>query len=230
MESYNVIIIDDERLAIDVIAQYISMFPKLKVVGQFQSPSEAFSFLNNNEVDLVFTDIAMPNISGLELVKMYKGNAQFVMTTSYTQYAVESFELNVVDYLLKPISLDRFSKTIYRFEEGYRISFDTQASFFVKDGDEFVKVIIDKIDYIEGMKDYAKIYSGNNFHMVLKTLKYFEQFLEDSQFIRVHKSYIIPLNKILQFDGRYVIIDENRIPVGPSYRTKLKDYLNQRKI
>jgi len=206
------------------------MFTNYKVIGKFQSPKLAFSFLNNNPVDLVFTDIAMPNISGLDIVKMYNGQAQFVVTTSYSEYAIESFELNVIDYLLKPIAIDRFSKTLKRFEESTKVIFNNQSSFFIKDGEDFVKVTIDQIDYIEGMKDYAKIRCGNNYHLVLKTLKYFESFLEEYNFIRIHKSYVIPTDKIIQFDGRFIIINNNKIPVGPSYRAKVKEYLMNRKI
>jgi len=230
MGKHNVIIIDDEKLAIDVIDQYLSMYPNYAVVGKFIDPVEAISFINNNSVDLVLTDIAMPIVSGLDIVKMYSGKIRFVMTTSFSEYAIESFDLDVIDYLLKPIAIDRFSKALQRFEKSYQYNHQTESSFFVKDGEEFVKVNIDQIDYIEGMKDYAKIHCGKNFHMVLKTLKYFESFLKDQNFIRVHKSFIIPLDRILQYDGRHIIISDNKIPVGPSYRVQLKEFLNNRKI
>lgn len=230
MKKYSVVIIDDEQLAIDIIVHYLFMFPKYQIAETFTNPIEAVSYLKRSKVDLVFTDIGMPNISGIDLVKILGHSTKFVMTTSFSEYALESFELNVVDYLLKPIALDRFSKTISHFEAS---EFDDKTkidSFFVKDGDEFIKVFIEKIDYIEGMKDYAKIVCGNNYYMVLKTLKSLEEFLKPHGFQRIHKSFIVSLKKIIQSNSRCVLINTHEVPIGPAYREKLKLFLNNRKI
>ena len=185
-----------------------------------------------SQIDIVFTDIAMPEISGIELVKLYKGNTRFIMTTSYSEYAVESFELEVVDYLLKPISFERFTKAITRFEDFKKndIKNTLEPSFFIKEGDEFIKILVKDIDYIEGLKDYAKIVTGTNYCLALKTLKSIEVDLNSYQFIRIHKSYIVPLGKISQYNGKCVLINNFEIPVGNRYREVLKTYLNKNKL
>lgn len=230
MKNYKVVVIDDELLAIDVITHYFSVFPNYVVLKTFTNPVEAVSFLKMNNVDLVFTDIAMPNISGIDLVKLLKDTTKFVMTTSFSEFALESFELNVVDYLLKPVSLERFSKTLKHFESSDKLETEREQSFFVKDGDEFIKVFIEKIDYIEGMKDYAKIICGNKYYMVLKTLKALEEFLKPYDFQRIHKSFIVPLKKIDQSNNRCVLVNNKEIPLGPAYRERLKEYLNKHKL
>ncbi|AUC84284.1 DNA-binding response regulator [Polaribacter sp. ALD11] len=233
---YTVIIIDDEPLAIDVLTHYLKRFNNYKVAHTFTNPTEAFKYLNSNSIDLVFTDIAMPQISGIELVTMCKKHeSKFILTTSYSEYAVESFDLDVVDYLLKPISLSRFNKAIERFEERVTKkesspSSINKSSFFIKEGDEFIKIKIADIDYIEGMKDYAKIVTGNNFCMALKTLKSIEKLLESKQFLRIHKSFIVPLQKITQYNGKSVLINTHEVPVGNSYRSTLKTYLENNKL
>jgi DNA-binding LytR/AlgR family response regulator len=235
MKKYTIVIIDDEPLAIDVLTHYIARFPEFEIVKTFTSAVEAFKYINEHTVDLVFTDIAMPQISGVELVKLVNKNTQFVMVTSYTDYAIESFELHVIDYLLKPVSFERFAKTITRFNAinqgltSNENSFE-KPSFFIKEGDEFVKVFVEDIDYIEGMKDYAKIVSGKNYYLALKTLKSIEEKLRDFDFIRVHKSYIIPLKKIAQYNSKSVLINSHQIPVGNSYRNYLKKYFEENKL
>lgn len=233
MNLYKAIIIDDESLAIDVITHHLNQFPNFEVLGAFTNSVEAFKFLKEgHKVDLVFTDIAMPEISGIELVKFYKANTKFIITTSFSQYAVESFDLEVVDYLLKPISFERFCKSIARFEslanmDGKNI---LEPSFFVKEGDEFIKILIKDIDYIEGLKDYVKIITGKNYCLALKSLKSIEEILAPYQFMRIHKSYIVPLVKISQYNGKCVIINNSEIPVGNSYKENLKAYLNKNKL
>jgi DNA-binding LytR/AlgR family response regulator len=235
MEKYTTIIIDDEPLAIDVLECYLERFQEFEIVKTFTDSTEAFKFLNSNTIDLVFTDIAMPQISGTELVKLTQHKTQFVMVTSYSNYAIESFELNVVDYLLKPVSFERFTKTIKRFESNKR-HIETnhneliKPSFYIKEGDEFVKVLVEDIDYIEGMKDYAKIVCGKNYCLALKTLKAIEEKLNGFDFIRIHKSFIIPLKKVSQYNSKCVLINSHEIPVGSSYRNDLKKYLENNKL
>ena len=233
MNLYKAIIIDDEYLAIDVIVHYLQRFANFEVVRTFTSSVEAFNFLKEgHQIDIAFTDIAMPEISGVELVKLSIGSTMFVMTTSYSEYAVQSFDLEVIDYLLKPISFERFAKTINRFEN-LREKGDKQdltSSFFIKEGDEFIKILIKDIDYIEGLKDYAKIVTGNNYALVLKTLKSIETILSPHNFMRIHKSYIVPLGKINQYNGRCVFINNAEIPVGSTYREALMIYLNNNKL
>lgn len=234
MTTYKTILIDDEELALDVLEHYLKRFSNFEVTQTFTNSVEAFKYLNDHTVDLVFTDIAMPQISGTELVKLTQNNSKFVMVTSFTEYAIESFDLDVIDYLLKPVSFERFSKTIERFENTVSLNkintFKTEPSFFIKEGDEFIKVLVKDIDYIEGMKDYAKIVNGNNFYLALKTLKSIEKSLNTHGFMRIHKSYIIPLHKITQYNGKCVLIDQHEVPVGSRYREALKEYLTEHKL
>lgn len=233
MNRYKAIIIDDESLAIDVISHHLQRFSNFEVVGAFTDSVAAFNFLKGGEqVDVVFTDIAMPEISGIELVKLYQAHTRFIMTTSFSQYAVESFDLAVIDYLLKPISFERFCKAMSRFEDAARLAapHTQEPSFFVKDGDEFIKIMVKDIDYIEGLKDYVKIITGKNYSLALKSLKSIEEVLGPYQFMRIHKSYVVPLNKIGQYNGKCVLINHTEIPVGSSYREALKVYLNKNKL
>lgn len=233
MNLYKAIIIDDEPLAIDVITHHLKRFSNFEVVKTFTDSVEAFNFLKGGDkVDVVFTDIAMPEISGIELVKLYNANTKFIMTTSFSEYAVESFDLEVVDYLLKPISFERFCKAISRFESSANVEGQNnlEPSFFVKEGDEFIKILVKDIDYIEGLKDYVKIITGKNYCLALKSLKSIEEVLGSYQFLRIHKSYVVPLAKISQYNGKCVIINNSEIPVGSSYRETLKVYLNKNKL
>lgn len=235
MTKYTTIIIDDEPLAIDVLVHYLKRFPEFEIVKSFANSVEAFKFLNDNTIDLVFTDIAMPQISGTELVKLAQNKTQFVMVTSYSDYAIESFELNVIDYLLKPVSFERFTKTIERIKTSKltvnsKENVSINPSFYIKEGEEFVKVLVEDIDYIEGMKDYAKIVCGKNYYLALKTLKSIQETLAPFNFIRIHKSFIIPLKKVSQYNSKCVLINTHEIPVGSSYRNHLKKYLEENKL
>lgn len=235
MNQYSVIIIDDEQLGIDVLKNYIQRYSQFELSGTFTDPIEALSFLKQHQVDLVFTDIAMPYISGIDLVKLVKSKTKFILVTSYSEYAIESFDLDVVDYLLKPVYFERFAKSVERFDGQIKdVSSNTlpqiRPSFFIKEGDEYVKIFVDEIDYIEGMRDYAKIICGNNYYMALKTLKSIQEILQAYNFIRVHKSFIVPLDKIIQFTGRYILIGKHQVPVGSSYREILMKYLNDNRL
>lgn len=228
MNPYQVVLIDDEPLALDVLKHYLSSFDRFEIAQSFSDALAAFKYLQTNRVDLVFCDIAMPELSGTELIKALGKELSFVMVTSYSQYAIECFELNVVDYLLKPIPFERFSKTLQRFENQQQPTGkpDVSEAVFVKDGEDFIKIYLDDIDYFQGMKDYVKIVVGKQHQLALKTLKAIEEELEPKGFIRIHKSYIIPLRKINHYNGKDVIVNDQVIPVGASYRQRLKHYLD----
>jgi len=229
---YKVIIIDDEQLAIDILANYISRYTYFELVESFTNPIEAVAFLNSNKIDLVLSDINMPDILGTDIVRILKNKTKFIMVTSHSEYAIESFELEVIDYLLKPVSFERFNKAIQRFEKDSKQDDTTnqRAAFFIKEGYEYNKIFIDEIDYIEGLKDYVKIHYNDKFSLALKTLKSLESQLESHSFMRIHKSYIVPLKKIEQFNSRQIIINTNKIPVGASYRDKIVTYLEKQKL
>jgi len=229
---YKVIIIDDEQLAIDVLTNYISRYTNFELVESFTNPIEAVAFLNSNSVDLVLSDINMPDILGTDIVRLIHNKTKFIMVTSHSEYAIESFELEVIDYLLKPVSFERFNRAIQRFEKDAKKDDNTnqRAAFFIKEGYEYNKIFIDEINYIEGLKDYVKIHCGDKLSLVLKTLKSLESQLEPYGFMRIHKSYIVPLKKIEQFNSRHLIINGNKIPVGASYRDKVIKYLEGQKL
>lgn len=227
--KYKVVIIDDEQLAINIIKNYLSKFSNFELIETFNDPLDALSFIASNEIDLVFSDIAMPNLTGVSLAKQVKNQVDFILVTAYSEFAIESFEIDVLDYVLKPLSFERFSLSINRFlnKRNKNITntndaFSDNKSFFVKDGDEYMKILVDDIEYIEGMKDYSKISCGKNYYMVLKSLKHFEEVLKQYLFIRIHKSFIVPINKIIQFNGRSVIVNQKSLPVGLTYKSNLK--------
>ncbi len=229
--KHRVIIIDDEQWAIDVINHHLSLFDKYEVIETFRDPTSAMDYIRGNSVELVFSDIAMPKITGLELVKILGSKVKFIITTSYAEHAVESFDLSVVDYLLKPISLERFQRAIERYEETMAKQSEVPENyFFVKDGDEYIKIIISEIEYIEGQKDYAKIVLSKGHILVLKTLKSLSERLSQHGFLRIHKSYIINASKILQFNSKSALLKDHQLPVGSSYREVVKAYMEKSKL
>jgi DNA-binding LytR/AlgR family response regulator len=232
MTTYTVVIIDDEQLAIDVIKTYLARFPQFELLETFTDPEDAFGYMMTHHVDLVFADIQMPNMSGVELAKTSRSYTKFIMVTSHSEYAIESFELDVIDYLLKPASFERFSLAIDRFMKyaSHVLQIDRRPSFFIKEGPEYTKVYIQDIDYVESSKDYAKLYCGKNYYVVLKTLKSLEKTLERFNFIRIHKSFMVPLEKISQYNGRVVIVNSHAIQVGSKYREHVVEYLNKKKM
>lgn len=226
---YQTIIVDDEPLALDVLSHYLSLFPNYELKGTFTNPTDAVWYINEHPMDLVFSDIEMPNLSGLQLVQLNKNKTCFIMTTAFSQYAIRSFELQVVDYLLKPISLERFSEAIKNFENHVQGTPERESAapcFFVKDGHQYLKIVVEDIEYLESMKDYVQIVCTNSQHLVLRRMKAMEQLLAPYDFLRVHKSFLIPCPKITRFDGYQVRIGKHKIPVSQSYKAKLRAYVD----
>ena len=232
----NCIIIDDEPLAIDVMVEYCNAIGSIVVLGSFLNAIEALEFLSANKVDLVLSDIEMPNITGIDFIKSLEGKQPyFIFTTAYPQYALEGFDLNVTDYLVKPIPFPRFLKAINRVKElmNLKIGNLSEKSFldeeplfqskdeyiFIKSEYENLKINLADICYIKGLKDYLKI-NLNEAKPVL-TLMNFNQIqskLPEKNFIRVHRSYIINANKISSIQKNKIIINNERIPIGESYK------------
>ncbi|WP_179338687.1 LytR/AlgR family response regulator transcription factor [Winogradskyella ludwigii] len=242
----NCIIIDDEPLAIDIIESYCKALSNVDVISTFTNAIEALEFINNNSIDLVFSDIEMPNISGIELIKSLEGKVPyFIFTTAYPEYALEGFDLNAVDYLVKPIPFPRFLKAANRVKEMMRLNVstafnvssatgDTAATvasvddfIFVKSEYENVKIDIKSIIHIQGLKDYLKIYSeGSKPILTLMSFKDIQSKLPEHIFIRVHRSYIVNVNKITSIQKNRVIINDERIPIGESYKSMVYSRLN----
>lgn len=234
----NCIIIDDEQSSIDLIRNFCVKIPYLNVLGEFTNPIDASSYLASNQVDLIFLDINMPKISGIDFIKLHK-ETNVILITAYSEYSLDSYEYGVIDYLLKPISYDRFlnatNKALNRIPKN--ISQTTQSNqtpyFYVKtDRGKFVKLSFKDIKYIEGLKNYILICTINEKIITLLSMKSIEEKLPSNSFIRVHKSYIINWDYFDSIDGNTIRIEgaDLKIPLGNTYRTAFIEILNMNLI
>ncbi len=222
----NCLIVDDEKPARELIRSYLEVLPNFNVVASFDNAIEAFSFLQNNTVDLLFLDIQMPKITGLELVKTLKNRPKVIFTTAYREFAVEAFEEEVFDYLVKPISQERFLKTIDKYllfeRNSEKLPESTnpfkEAYIFLKVDKEQKKIFLKDILFVEGLKDYVKLYTSTEMVVVYERLGFMELKLPDTNFIRVHKSFIVAIEKVESFSNAHIKIDNNEIPIGRMYK------------
>lgn len=228
MNKIKCIIVDDEPLAISLLQSYVQKVPFLELVFSTENPIDALEFIQNNESNLVFLDIQMPEITGINFMKILGNKLKYILTTAYSEYALEGYEHNIVDYLLKPISFERFYKSVLKAEERFMGNeVHEESHFFVKSSGQQHRINFEDILYIESIKDYVNIKTFDQEYIILDTLKSMEQQLPESFFIRIHKSFIINLNQIKSFDSKKVILFSDReIPIGESYKnnflTKLK--------
>ena len=220
----NCIIVDDEPLAQNLIDDFVKKIPFLTLKVKCKSAFEATEALQNNKIDLIFLDIHMPDLSGIEFIKSTEKLPLIIFTTAYSRYAVEGFEHNAVDYLLKPISFERFVKAVNRAYEMYKLknkaisTDDSKEYIFVKADYKSVKINFDDILYIEGLKDYIKIITKEKTVLTLMRMKDIEEKLPSDKFIRVHRSYIISLKNIESVKKSNVQIGSKDIPVSDFYR------------
>lgn len=226
----NCIIIDDEPLALELLEDFITKVPFLKLIASCSNAFEAANVLQEHKIDLIFTDIEMPDFSGIDFIKSLDTKPMFIFTTAYSHYAVEGFNLNAIDYLVKPIPFHRFLKAATRaqnllklkIEEEVTISSNKETApqfIFVKSEYENLKINLDDIKYIESLKDYIKIHTHKEKPILtLSSLKSFEEKLGKLNFIRVHKSYIVSLKHIYSVQRNRIIIDDHWIPIGLNYR------------
>ena len=234
-----VLAIDDEPLALQQLAAYIKKIPFLELVAECQSAIEAKEILNNENIDAIFCDINMPDLNGMDFVKSLSTPPLIVFTTAYSEYAVEGFKVDAVDYLLKPFGLDDFKRAANRLQERLEVRQQEPAttivsseddSIFVKTDYRVVKIAISDIRYIEGMSEYLKIHleSQPKPIVTLLSMKKMEEFLP-SHFMRIHRSYIINLKKIQEVNKNRVIMDsETFLPIGDNYKDAFNDYLNKK--
>ncbi len=214
------IAIDDEPLALQLIQEYCAKISFLKLEKTFTNTDEAISFMQNNKVDLLFLDIQMPDITGIQFYKNLTEKPPVIFTTAFKDFAVEGFNVDAVDYLLKPFEYDRFLKACYKAKEyiEFLSSQEVQLnSLFIKVNYEIMKVNLKDIDLIEALDDYIKIYIKPNPVLTLMTLKSIQEKLPSRDFVRVHRSFIIPLAKIEKFSKSKVWIAGKEIPIGSSY-------------
>jgi DNA-binding LytR/AlgR family response regulator len=243
-----VIIVDDEPLALDVIETYISRMPNLALVARCNNAFEANEALKNNDIDLMFLDIQMPQLTGIDFLKTLKTPPMVIFTTAYQQYAVEGFELNAIDYLLKPISMDRFMKAVNKASEQYDLhhqeaknGLNTEGGgeakpdyIFVKADKKLQRVKFSEILYIEGLKDYVIIRTETGRIISLQTMKSLEDKLPVAQFVRVHRSFIVGIDKIHAIVGNMVEVIEKgvakHLPIGKNYRDELLEMIEKHKL
>lgn len=224
--------IDDEPLALDLIREYIQHFPALKMVQTFDDAISGSEYLRNNPVDLLFIDINMPDISGIELVRSLKLKPMIIFTTAHKKFALEGFDLDALDYLLKPIQMDRFSKAVNKALDYFRYKnpdrTDTNEYLFVRSEYQLVKIDLDNIEYIESIEDYIRIHLVNGKPiMTLMTLKAVSEKLPSKQFKRIHRSYVVALSKVRSIVNRKVRLTNVELPVSDSYAGFINEWKNK---
>lgn len=221
----NCLIVDDEPLSLDVLEKYIQDIPELQLAGRCLDAFSALKMLKETEVDLLFLDINMPKLSGINMVKTMDQLPEVVFTTAYPEYAVEGFELEVLDYLVKPISFERFVKTINKaqkkFEGKASKGINHQDFIMVKSNKKLYKVPLHEIIYIQSMGDFVKIFTQEKTYISSDTLKNIAAQLPDQQFIRIHKSYVISLIAFKYIEGNQVKIGDDFLPIGLTYKDSL---------
>lgn len=226
------IIIEDERLAQDVIKSHLQKAGRFELIGVYRNALEANDVIANEQVDLIFLDIQLPGMTGLHFLRSLSNPPLVVFTTSYPEYALESYEFNVIDYLLKPISYERFSKTIDKIIDGK--IFKTPSGeirplrrdhIFIRSNNKFFRIGFQDIIYIEGMKDYIKIHTPEHVIITHQTMGEMENILPSGQFIRIHKSFIVSISRIKAVSGNSVDMSKALLPIGLSYKEKIMGFI-----
>lgn len=229
------LIIDDEPLAQDVIKQYAQKLPDLSIAATCNEAICAHKILQENAIDLLFLDINMPKLSGISFLRTLKNPPLVIFTTAYSEYALEGFELNAVDYLKKPFSFERFCKAYYRAEELLQLrgqapaeAEKAEADFvFIRSNKKTVKVNFNNILYIEGLGDYIKVHTTDGHLVTNLSMKKMMSLLPPTQFYRIHKSFIISLQRIEALEGNMVNLGGQKLPVGNSYRQDFAAFINR---
>lgn len=234
------LVVDDEQHAIDIITHYISQTSYLELVSSTTNPVAALQTVVTENIDLVFLDVQMPELSGIDFVKAINGKAKVILTTAYSEFAIEGFELDVVDYLLKPIRFARFLTAVQKAvkdisEKNPETDSSTNEDYiFVKTESKgkLLKINLADIEYIEGMKNYVAIYRGGQKTLVYTNLKDLVNHLPAKQFIRVHKSFIIPINRITGIEGNHILLKNvtAEILIGENYKADLMEIIRNKMI
>lgn len=238
-------VIDDEPLAAGLIASYIEKTPFMELVGKFSSPKDAISSILNDAIDVVFLDIQMPQLNGIEFAKIIPPTMRIIFTTAYSNYAIDGFKVNALDYLLKPISYDEFLAAANRALHWHELTKQTNGnqaasdktsadnnSIIIKSEYKLIQIKIADIIYIEGLKDYVKIYveGTDKSIMSLLSMRTLEQKLPSSQFMRIHRSFIVNLSKIRTIERNHIVFDKVQLPISESYKEAFNNYINSRTI
>jgi len=230
------IAVDDEPLALQLVTGYIKKTPGLELAGSFDNPQEALEFVINEKVDLIFIDIQMPDLTGIEFTRALTGGPRVVFTTAYEKYALEGFKLDVVDYLLKPFSYEEFLKAVgkaarlIRIEQGEQEKVESNSEFlFLKSDYKIRRINCNDILYIEGLKDYVKVYTAGTPKPVLSliTMKLLEAKLPPAKFMRVHRSFIVNLERIDTIERSRIVFGKTYIPVSEQYKDKFQEFVDR---
>lgn len=237
MRTIRCAILDDEPMAVALLSKYVEKISSFELVKATTNPFEILELIAQTTIDVLFIDIQMPELTGIQMMEMLGNKTKFVITSAYSEYALKGYEHNVVDYLLKPISFDRFYKCIQKIESlaqekpapTVEIAAKTEEKpdefLFIKTDGKLVKINLNDLLLVEGLKDYLYLHLKNEKLIVLDTLKDFEAKLPASDFMRVHKSYIIRLDQIETIERNRVFIQKNIVPIGETYKIKFQDWV-----
>ncbi len=235
--KWRCLLVDDEPPALNVLRTYIASMPMLEIAGECHHAMEAFQFLQQHEVDMIFLDIQMPQLLGTDFIRALPHPPKVIFTTAHREHALEGFDLNAVDYLLKPISFERFLKathkalhadqklTIAKSDSSY---VENERFLYFRADRKMVKVMTNEVRYVESLKDYVKIYSNSNPLVTKQTITAVEEMLPSEDFIRIHRSFIVALNKINSYSPHAVFIGKDEIPIGPLYREEVMKRLSKK--
>jgi DNA-binding LytR/AlgR family response regulator len=237
--NYNCIIVDDERPALKLLKAYLEKMPQLELMASCENAMEAISALNEHATDLLFLDIQMPNLTGIDLLKIIKIQPKVVLTTAYRNFAVEGFALNVTDYLVKPFSFERFVQAVNKATNQIDLErketviktvaieeTNSNNHFFVRTNYKIEKVEFEHIQYVESMREYVAIHTKNQRLVINHTMHKMEEALPSKRFFRVHRSFIVSLEHIQGVEGNMILIGDKKIPIGGSYRKLFFEQLN----
>lgn len=237
MKIIKCIIIDDEPLAIQLLENYVNRTPFLELMGKFDNPNEARKILLQGEINLVFLDIQMPDINGIDFSVNINPETRIIFTTAFSEYAVSAYKVNALDYLLKPFNYDEFYKSCIKAKEWFELvrksdQLDSDNMLFVKSGYNNVQIKLSEVHYFQGFKDYIKIYIKGNRSpiLTLMTMKSMIELLPEDKFIRVHRSYIIPVNRIKSADKTSIMVEDVKVPLSDSYKDAFNDFVATRFI
>lgn len=235
----NCLLVDDEPLALDVLSSYIQRVDGLEIVARCDNAMQAFEAIQNNQVDLLFLDIQMPKLDGIEFLKSLPSPPKVIFTTAYREYAIEAFEVDAVDYLLKPIPFSRFLKAVGKAYQHLQLQTGTipadveapsselgsMESIFVRADKKMVKIMLKDILYIESLKDYVLIHLPDKRIITKQKISYLEEKLPDDQFLRIHRSFLVSIKKIDAFSPSQIDIGGKELPIGRSYKNTVNDIL-----
>lgn len=235
-KTYKCLIVDDEPMARDVLRRYISRLPDLQLSGECSNAVDAFVFLQTNTIDLIFLDIRMPELLGTELVQSLRNPPKVIFTTAYKEYALDGFELDAVDYLLKPVRFERFLRSINKAFPGNGNEWelveaqDTEKKtapifIYLKVDRKLVKIILSDILYIESDRDYVKVFTTERMLFTRQTISAIEAMLSDNEFVRIHRSFIINIQRIKSFNHEVVEIGSKELPVGKFFRNRFMEIM-----